>query len=121
MTVLVDMNLAPDWETYLLSQGIKAIHGSKIGKAWASDEEIFAYAIENQCIIFTNDLDFGTILSKQKTKLPSIVQVRSLELSFEIIGSVVVKCLLSHHDLLEQGALVTIETDRLRIRSLPIR
>ena len=121
MTVIIDMNLSPLWESYLTENGIEAIHWSRIGKAWALDEEIFEYAFQNNGLIFTNDLDFGTILSKRKTHLPSIIQIRSLEVSIETVGEILVKCIRQNRELFKEGALVTVETDRLRIRTLPIR
>ena len=120
MKVIIDMNLSPLWENYLLENEIEAIHWSRIGNAWAPDQEIFEYAFKNDCLIFTNDLDFGTILSKTKTRLPSIIQLRTLEVSIETMGKILVKCLKENEAYFIEGALITIEADRLRIRSLPI-
>ena len=114
------MNLSPLWERYLKENEIEAIHWSKIGKAFATDDEIFEYAFQNNCLIFTNDLDFGTTLSKRRTQLPSILQIRTLEISIESVGDILVKCLQQNKEMFQEGVLVTIETDRLRIRTLPI-
>ena len=114
------MNLSPLWENYLLENEIEAIHWSRIGNAWAPDQEIFEYAFNNNYLIFTNDLDFGTILSKTKTRLPSIIQLRTLEVSIKTMGKILVKCLKENEAYFIEGALITIEADRLRIRSLPI-
>jgi len=86
------MNLSPLWEGFLISNGFKAIHWSKIGDARAPDTEIFEYAARTQSIIFTNDLDFGTILSKNKTRLPGIIQIRMLDINFEKVGAILVQC-----------------------------
>jgi predicted nuclease of predicted toxin-antitoxin system len=121
MKVIIDMNLSPLWEGFLLENDIEAIHWSRIGNAWAPDQEIFEYAFKNDCIIFTNDLDFGTILAQSKARLPSIIQLRTLEISIETMGQTLVKCIKENKEYFSEGALMTIETDRLRIRSLPIQ
>ena len=120
MKVIIDMNLSPLWENYLLENGIEAIHWSSIGNAWAPDQEIFDYAFNNNCLIFNNDLDFGTILPQTKTRLPSIIQLRTFEVNIENTGKILVKCIKENEAYFIEGALITIEADRLRIRSLPI-
>jgi len=120
MRLLIDMNLSPQWEAWLGSRGIEAIHWSQIGKATATDEEIFSYASKNDCIVFTNDLDFGTILASTNAPRPSVVQVRSQDLTPERIGSSLIDALTQCKDQLAQGCLLTLDTTRVRIRILPL-
>ena len=63
MKILIDMNLSPSWADFLEKNGHEAVHWSKIGLAYAPDEQIFEFAIEHNWIILTSDLDFGTILA----------------------------------------------------------
>jgi predicted nuclease of predicted toxin-antitoxin system len=37
MKILLDMNLSPEWENYLLSNGIESTHWSKLGDPKAKD------------------------------------------------------------------------------------
>ncbi len=84
------------------------------------DQVIMSYAPTNGYIVFTNDLDFGTLLAIAKSQLPSVVQVRNQDLLPAAIGDVVILALRQVEQQLESGALVTIDRSRLRIRILPI-
>ena len=59
MKILVDMNLSPQWISFLQENGFEAIHWSQIGTAQAADAEIMEYASAQGLVIFTHDLDFA--------------------------------------------------------------
>ena len=63
MRLLVDMNLSPEWVGFLQSAGWEAIHWSTVGNPRAEDEEIMAWARAQKHVVFTHDLDFGTLLA----------------------------------------------------------
>ena len=69
----------------------------------------------------THDLDFGAILAATHGDKPSVVQIRSEDVSPDIIGKQVVTALRQMAVELEQGALLTINPNRIRIRILPLR
>ena len=120
MKIVVDMNLTPDWVPYLAQRGIDAVHWSTIGDPRASDDVIMAWAWASQHVVFTHDLDFGTILAKTKAGGPSVFQLRSQDVLPEAIGEVVVDLLTRFKDELEKGAIVVADSRRSRIRFLPI-
>lgn len=120
MKILIDMNLSPLWVDALTNAGMEAVHWSTIGDPAAIDQVIMSYAQTNGYIVFTNDLDFGTLLAIAKSQLLSVVQVRNQDLLPAAIGNVVVSALRQVEEQLESGALVTIDRSRLRIRILPI-
>ena len=120
MLFLIDMNLSPKWVAALEQSGIEAIHWSTAGPANASDPEIMAYAKSNEYIVLTNDLDFGSILAATGGDAPSVVQLRTDDCRVESIGAIVIQSILQVGEQLTKGALVTIETTKLRITSLPI-
>ncbi len=120
MKILIDMNLSPLWVDAFLEAGIDAVHWSTIGNPAAIDRVIMSYAQAHGYIVFTNDLDFGTLLAIAKSQLPSVVQVRNQDLLPAAIGDVVISALRQVEQQLESGALVTIDQSRLRIRILPI-
>ena len=62
MKILIDMNLSPEWVKEFEKNGIKAIHWSSIGDLDAPDKVLMKYAKDQDYIVFTHDLDFGTIL-----------------------------------------------------------
>ena len=74
----------------------------------------------NGYVLLTHDLDFGAILAATHGRKPSVVQLRSENLSIEVIGRSVVDALYAVAADLEDGALVTIDPGRTRVRVLPL-
>ncbi|HEY9631025.1 MAG TPA: DUF5615 family PIN-like protein [Coleofasciculaceae cyanobacterium] len=63
MKVLIDMNLSPDWCQALSQFNIESIHWSNVGDPTAPDTILMAWAKSNGYVVFTHDLDFGSILA----------------------------------------------------------
>ena len=120
MKLLVDMNLSPKWAGFLASAGCDVVHWSALGAANAPDREIMSHAREGGYVVLTSDLDFGTILAVTHGEKPSVVQLRSDNLSHENIGRQVIDALRQLTIELEGGALVTVDTERTRLRILPL-
>ncbi len=120
MKLLVDMNLSPKWAGFLASAGFDVVHWSALGAANAPDREIMSHAREGGYVVLTSDLDFGTILAVTHGEKPSVVQLRSDNLSHENIGRQVIDALRQLTIELEGGALVTVDTERTRLRILPL-
>jgi predicted nuclease of predicted toxin-antitoxin system len=78
------------------------------------------FSKDNQHIIFTHDLDFGAILAVTQANAPSVVQVRTQNIVPEAIGDMVVNAIHRFRQELLQGALLSIDPERARIRILPI-
>jgi predicted nuclease of predicted toxin-antitoxin system len=97
-----------------------AITYGRLCQRAAKDTVIMTYVQVNGYIVFTNDLDFGTLLAIQRVNLPSVVQVRTQDLLLAAIGDLVVSALQQFRSELEQGSLLTIDSSRLRVRILPI-
>lgn len=121
MKVLVDMNLSPRWVNALADAGIEALHWSTIGMANAPDSEIMAYASKYDFVVLTHDLDFSAILAATHGEKPSVVQVRAENVSPELFADQVVSALRQAESELEEGALVTVDPKRTRLRILPLR
>jgi len=119
--VLVDMNLSPRWVQTLGIAGIEASHWSTVGIANAPDTEIMAYASAFGYVVLTQDLDFSAILASTADRKPSVVQIRSAEVSPDAIGRQVVTALLQVAGELDAGALLTIDPNKSRFRLLPLR
>ncbi len=120
MKVLVDMNLSPRWIPILSDAGIEAQHWSSVGQKNATDLAIMAFARANGFVVLTHDLDFGAILAAEKGEKPSVIQIRSENVSPEGIGRSVIDAIRQMSDLLEQGALLTVDPSRARLRVLPL-
>ena len=121
MKLLVDMNLSPRWVALLQGAGWEALHWSAVGQPTARDSEIMTFAAANDYVVLTHDLDFSAILAVTHGKKPSVIQIRSEDVSAEFIGKQTVAALRHVQAELEAGALLTIEPGRTRLRSLPIQ
>jgi predicted nuclease of predicted toxin-antitoxin system len=77
----VDMNLSPAWVEFLARAGFEAVHWSQIGRSDAVDSDVMEWAAKHGQIVLTADLDFGAILAATRQAKPSVLQVRSDDLS----------------------------------------
>jgi predicted nuclease of predicted toxin-antitoxin system len=118
--LVVDMNLSPEWTAELARHGWSAVHWSAVGDPRADDSAIMAWAVTNSYVVFTHDLDFGTILALTHATGPSVLQVRSQDVLPEHIGPMVFAALRQHDAALAAGALVVVEAKKSRVRILPI-
>ena len=121
MKLLVDMNLSPRWVRTLVEAGIEAAHWSSLGPAKATDAEIMAFARANGYIILTHDLDFSAILAATQGLKPSVVQVRAEDVRPETVGPALIEAMRQTARQLEEGALLTVDPARARLRILPLR
>uniref|UniRef100_E6QMI1 DUF5615 domain-containing protein n=1 Tax=mine drainage metagenome TaxID=410659 RepID=E6QMI1_9ZZZZ len=121
MKILIDMNLSPNWARFLKDEGVDAVHWSEVGQANTPDSALIAYAASKGFVVLTNDLDFGIALATDGSEKPSVVQIRSDDLRFSSIGNQVMLALRQMKTELAEGALVTIDPKRTRLRLLPLR
>ncbi|MBW2367038.1 MAG: DUF5615 family PIN-like protein [Deltaproteobacteria bacterium] len=119
MKIVIDMNLSPQWIEVLKPAGHECIHWSDIGSPNASDREILLWARSNGFVVFTHDLDFGAILAATSADSPSVLQLRTQNVSPKHIGESVLSAFKQFGELLDQGALVSIDEKRARARILP--
>ena len=121
MKLLVDMNLSPRWIGLLVDNGIEAAHWSTLGANNEPDTEIMTYASANGYVVLTHDLDFSAILAATHGEKPSVVQIRADDVSPDIIGLQVITALRQMASELADGALLTIDPNRTRMRLLPLQ
>ena len=120
MKLLIDMNLSPRWVEVLAHAGIEALHWSQVGSRNAPDTAIMHYANQNQLCVLTHDLDFGAILAASGAETPSVIQIRADDVSPEALSGALLKTIRQHRQSLEQGALLTLDPLRARVRILPL-
>jgi predicted nuclease of predicted toxin-antitoxin system len=104
----------------LIRHGWQAVHWSTLGSASAADSVIMAWAIANQHIVFTHDLDFGTALALTQATGPSVIQVRAQSVLPEDMAAVVTAALKQYESELAAGALVVVELKKSRVRVVPL-
>src|ERR1700759_4992933 len=108
MKFLFDVNLLFKWTEWLKSYGIDAKHWLSIGHHSDPDEVIFQYASNNNFIIVTSDLDFGTLLSHSSFGRPSVIQIRVEDTLPNSLGLRLVATIKQFESELSSGAIVTI-------------
>jgi predicted nuclease of predicted toxin-antitoxin system len=77
-------------------------------------------AVERGHVVLTSDLDFGAILAATGDRKPSVLQLRSDILTPDLIGSAVLAAIRQTREELSNGALVSIDAVRARLRVLPL-
>ena len=118
--IVIDMNLSPDWIDELTSQGWLSVHWSTIGDPKATDREIMDWARTNGRVVFTHDLDFGTMLALTHAAGPSVIQVRGQNVLPDHMSLIVIAAIKQHESELVAGALVVVDEVKSRVRVLPI-
>ncbi len=121
MKIVIDMNLSPTWAALFEAHGWEAVHWSTIGAIDAPDHEIMDWAMKNQAVVLTHDLDFGAILAATRADAPSVLQVRTQNVDPHVLHDLVVSAIYAYRTLLDNGALVVIDQSKRRARILPLR
>ena len=118
--LLIDVNLSPEWAPVLRNHGWQAVHWSTVGDPRASDKDIMTWAATHRYVVFTHDLDFGTMLALSQEAGPSVLQIRTEDTLPDYLEVSVVAALKQHEADLSAGALVVVDESRSRVRVLPI-
>lgn len=77
-----------------------------------------SFAREANRVILTQDLDFGVILATTHGMKPSVIQLRSDDVSPEAAAGAVVAAIRQLFSELEEGDLLTIDPRRVGVRYL---
>ncbi|MGB5969829.1 MAG: DUF5615 family PIN-like protein [Spirulinaceae cyanobacterium] len=121
MKIVIDMNLSPTWVSAFEAAGYEAVHWSTVGDVKAKDSTIMAWAVSNSYMVFTHDLDFGTLLAISEADTPSVIQVRTQDVFPDKLSKIVLAALKQFQTELETGALVTVNEAQAKARILPIK
>ena len=121
MRFLIDNALSPVVAEGLRQADHEAIHVRDLGLAAADDETIFEHADRDQRVIVSADTDFGTILAMRNAASPSVILFRGAT-PRNPIGQVklLIANLAAIAPSIERGAVVVLEPQRIRVRSLPM-
>jgi len=121
MTLLIDENLSPRVARLFLEAGHDAAHVVEVGLDNTDDPLILAAAADDARTIVTADTDFGALLAARGTASPSVVMHRSSDhLTPDEQARLVATVLTRVCDELEDGAIASVTSERIRLRSLPI-
>lgn len=120
MRLLLDMGVSPRTAEHLRQSGHDAVHLREEGLERLEDPAIAAKAAAEGRILVTFDLDFNRILSLQRLAHPSVILFRLERFTTDQINGQLTQLLEEYGNALEAGAIIVVEPDRIRIRSLPI-
>ncbi len=119
--MLLDANLSPEVARRLREAGNDTVHVADIGLISAPDPEILQAAAEQDRVLLTADADFGELLALGSLAAPSVVLLRSADHMRPAEQAALLAANLSAiTEALDEGAIVSLSRDRIRVRSLPI-
>jgi predicted nuclease of predicted toxin-antitoxin system len=121
MIFLVDMPISPRTVSCLRERGYQAVRVDELEMERAEDEQLLHYAAEQDMVIITMDLDFGSLLVLSGATKPSVITFRLRNPEVNRINDILKDVLPKLRGELEMGAIVTVEEERVRVRRLPIR
>jgi predicted nuclease of predicted toxin-antitoxin system len=93
---LVDVSVSPACVDVFNGHGWFAVHRSTVGDPNAADRTVMAWARNNRYVVFTHDLDFGTVLALTRAVGPSVIRVRAHDVLLAYLERFVVSTLHAH-------------------------
>jgi predicted nuclease of predicted toxin-antitoxin system len=120
MRFLADMGISQRVVTWLNEQGHHAVHLRDQGLQRLEDRDIFAKAFQKSRIILTWDLDFAEILALSGPQIVSAVIFRLHNTRSVHVIQRLERVLMESAQDLEEGAIISVEERRHRVRLLPI-
>ncbi len=121
MKFLLDENIPPSLAGLLDSIGYDTRHVNEIGYNNTPDFKISEFAAISGEIIITHDTDFGTILALTGAEQPSVILFRWKVISTQRIFHFLMPYLPQLTESLINGALVVVDEQKIRVRSLPLQ
>lgn len=86
----------------------------------AEDAEIVQIAREEGRSVATLDADFHALLVLTEAASPSVIRIRIERLRAQALTDLLLKVIAECEEDLEQGAAITVEQTRIRIRRPPL-
>lgn len=121
MKFLLDENMPPSLAHKLKSIGYETRHVIEIGYNSTADFKIAELAASTGEIIITHDTDFGTILALSGANKPSVILFRWQIISLHTVFQFLEKYLIELENDLNQGCLIAVDDNKMRIRPLPLK
>ncbi len=121
MRFLLDESVSPLVAEPLAAAGHEVVHARDVGLRSAPDPTVLAAALDDGRVLVTLDTDFGALIAQSGAQLPSVVLFRGEVARRPSAQAALLLANLEQFAVdLDQGAVVVIGDDRVRIRRLPI-
>jgi len=117
----IDECISPRSTNLLADAGHDAVHVVERGLAGAVDDDVLDTARKESRVLVSADTDFGEILARRGSSLPSLILFRQGNRGAEHQVSTLLDNLPTIADELEAGAIVVFTDANIRIRRLPVR
>jgi predicted nuclease of predicted toxin-antitoxin system len=117
---LADMNISPLTVSVLCHKGYDVLRVNAVLSPSVTDEQILLHSREREYVVITEDMDFSALLALSGYGRPSVV---SLRLSFsdpESVADRLIHVLPLCEKSLEEGCVVSVSDEAIRMRRLPI-
>jgi predicted nuclease of predicted toxin-antitoxin system len=119
---LLDENQSPNIADLLAEAGHDAVHVRDLDMEGSPDVDVLAAARGEHRVVISADTDFGELLAASNADGPSILLLRrQQQRRAHEIASLILANLDQVAQDLQSGAVVVLDDDRVRIRSLPFR
>ena len=121
MNFLVDHSLSPAVAEKLRQAGHDSVHARRYGIHKADDEVLFDRAAQEVRVLVSADTDFARILATRQTTKPSVILFRrDTHRRPDAQARLLLANLPTISDLLDHGAIITFEENRLLSRAAPL-
>jgi len=114
------MGISPSTVAFLRQNGHEAVHLHDVDLDTLTDPVIMQKARAEDRVLLTSDLDFGDLLAASGESLPSVVIFRLRSMVPQNVNRHIEMLLKQYAGELEQGVIVSVAEDHIRVRRLPI-
>ncbi|UXE58809.1 MAG: DUF5615 family PIN-like protein [Woronichinia naegeliana WA131] len=120
MKLLLDQGLPRSAAPLLSQRGIDSIHVADLGMSAAEDQDILEKAKNLGRIVVTLDADFHGLLALTNAISPSVIRIRIEKLRAQALTNLLITILRECEIELKQGAALSVNSKRIRIRRLSL-
>jgi len=120
MRLLLDQGLPRSAADLLSEAGIDTLHVGEIGYSTAEDTEILSRARTEDRVVVTLDADFHSLLAHSGATSPSVIRIRIEGLRADPLARLLHTVCAQIQEDLSHGAVVTVQSGRVRVRRLPL-
>ncbi|MEO5350223.1 MAG: DUF5615 family PIN-like protein [Magnetococcus sp. YQC-3] len=117
--LLLDQGLPRSAAKRLQEDGWDVVHVGDIGMSHAQDEEILAFARQENRVCVTLDADFHALMAISGTNDLSVIRIRVERLDGLALADMIKHVWLKVEQFVAEGVLITVTTKKIRIRHFP--